>query len=88
MQSHFDYSCSSWYTGVSEALKNELQRTQHNTVTFIKIIDQKTSIKQIELSSLGFLDLENRMEQLRLNHAHTIFNNACPSYSKVNCMQR
>jgi len=45
-------------------------------------MDPRTSIKQTELSSLGFLNVENRVKQLRLNHDHKIFNNACPSYLK------
>ena len=40
------------------------------------------SIKQTELSSLGFLNVENRVKQLRLNHDHKIFNHTCPSYLK------
>jgi hypothetical protein len=44
----------------------------------------RLSIKQTELSSLGFLNVENRMKQLHLDHAHKIFNNANPSYLKNN----
>ena len=86
-QCHFYYSCSSWYASVSQALKNELHRKQNNTIRVIKIISSNTSIKQTELSSLGFLNLENRMEQIRLNQAHTVLNNAYPSYSEINIMK-
>lgn len=36
IQCHFDYSCSSWYAGVSQTLKNKLQIAQNKTVRFIK----------------------------------------------------
>ena len=88
MQCNFDYSCSSWYASVSQAVKSELQRKQNNTIRFIKIISSITSIKQTELSSLGFLNLENRMEQILLNNAHTIFNNTYPSYSEINFYEK
>ena len=88
MQCHFDYSCSPWLASVSQALKNELQRKQNNTIRFIKIMSSNTSIKQTELSSLGFLNLGNRMEQILLNHAHTIFNNAYSSYSEINFYEK
>ena len=44
----------------------------------------RDSVKQKELFSLGFLNVETRVKQLRLNHAHKIFNNNCPSYLKNN----
>jgi hypothetical protein len=88
MQCNFDYSCSSWYASVSQAVKSELQRKQNNTIRFIKIISSITSIKQTELSSLGFLNVKNRVKQLRLNHDHKIFNNACPSYLKNNVINK
>ena len=84
IQCHFDYSCSSWYAGISKCLKNKLQVAQNKTVRFIKNMGPRTTVKQKELSSLGFLNVKSRVKQLRLNHAHKIFNNTCPSYLKNN----
>ena len=67
--------------------KNKLQVAQNKTVCFIKSMDPRTSIKQRELSSLRFLNVENREKQLRLNHTHKIFDNACPTYLKNNFIQ-
>ena len=82
IQCHFDYSCSSWYAGISKGLKNKLKVAQNKTARFI--MGPRTTIKQKELSSLGFLNVESRVKQLRLNHVHKIFNNTCPSYLKNN----
>ena len=84
IQCHFDYSCSSWYAGTSQALKNKLQVAQNKTIRFIKSMGPRSSIKQTELSSLGFLNVNTRLKQLRLNHAFKIFHNKCPSYLKNN----
>jgi len=46
---------------------------QNTAIRFIKCIGYRTSIKQMELSSLGFSNVEDRVKQLRLNHAHKIF---------------
>jgi hypothetical protein len=61
----FDYSSSSWYAGISQALKNKLQVPQNKTVSFISSMGPRTSMKQTELSSLGFLNVENRVKQFR-----------------------
>ena len=68
VQRHFDYSCFSWYVGISQ-------------VCFIKSMGPRTSIKQRELSSLRFLNVENREKQLRLNHTHTFMKN---NFIKIN----
>ena len=58
--------------------------TQNKTVRFIKNLGPRTTIGKQELQSLGFLNVEHKIKQLRLNHAHKIFNNKCPSYLNNN----
>jgi len=58
---------------------------QNKTVCFIKSMDPRTSIKQRELSSLRFLNVENREKQLRLNHTHTFMKN---NFIKINEHQK
>lgn len=43
-----------WYSGISQDLKNKLQEAQNKIVRFIKSMDPITSIKQTELTNLGF----------------------------------
>ena len=38
----------------------------------------------IEFEKLGFLNISNRVKQLRLNHVCNIFNNKCPDYMHTN----
>jgi hypothetical protein len=80
VQCHFDYASSSWYSGISKKLKSRLQVTQNKVVRFICGYDYRTSLKVSDFCKIGWLTIENRVKQLRLNHVHNIFNNNCPSY--------
>jgi len=80
IQCHFDYSSSSWYSGISKKLKNKLQVTQNKVIRFIHGYDHRASLKFADFKQIGWLDIDNRVKQLRLNHVHKIFYNKCPSY--------
>ena len=70
IQCHFDYASSSWYSGLSKKLKNRLQVAQNKVIRFIFGYHSRTSLKFSEFSSLGWLNVENRVKQLRLNHVY------------------
>jgi len=80
IQCHFDYSSSSWYSGLSKQLKQRLQVTQNKVVRFIHGYNARRSLKVSDFSQIGWLNIDNRVKQLRLNHVHKIFYNKCPSY--------
>lgn len=81
---HFDYSCSSWYDGLSKGLKKKLQIAQNKVVRFINSLGPRTRITGDILAELNLLNVETRVKQLRLNHVHKIFYNLCPTYLKQN----
>lgn len=60
---------------------------QNEAVRYIKCMSPRTNRKHHELSSLGFLNVEERVKQLRLNHAQNIFKNVCPSCLKNNLIE-
>ena len=80
IQCHLDYSCSSWYAGLTTTLKKKLQISQNKVVRFIKKLGPRSHVGYSELNSVGFLNVENRVKQLRLNHVFKIFNGTSPSY--------
>ncbi len=84
IQCHFDYSCSSLYSGVTQTLAGKLQVAQNKMVRFIQLMEPRTHVGQEELSSMGMLDVKFRVKQLRLNHAHKIYNNSSPLYLAEN----
>jgi hypothetical protein len=84
IQCHFDYASSSWYNGLSKTLKSRLQIAQNKVIRFIHGYNNRTSLKTSDFKSIGWLNVENRVKQLRLNHVHKIFYNKCPSYLQEN----
>jgi hypothetical protein len=61
------YSCSSWYEGICKSLRNKLQ---NKTVRFAKKLEPRTRINYRVFSDAGILNIENRVQQFRLNHVH------------------
>lgn len=84
IQPHFDYTCSSWYSGVSSKSKKQLQIYQNKITRFILGLDPRTHIGQAEREKVNLLSVENRVKQLKLNHVFNIFNNRGPTYLTEN----
>ena len=61
-------------------LKDKLQVAQNKIIRFILNIDNRAHIGKKELSKAGFLDVENRVKQLKLGHAVKIRNKTSPYY--------
>lgn len=84
IQCHFDYACSSWFNGVNKTFQNKLQVMQNKIIRFIKGLDYRHRIDYPIFNNVRFLNVNNRVRQMRLNHAHKIFYNKCPHYMKTN----
>ena len=57
-----------------------MQITQNKIVRFILNLGPREHIGQIELNSLGFLNVNDRVEQLRLNQVYKIYHKSSPVY--------
>ena len=88
LQCHFDYSCSSWFSGLNVGHKKKLQILQNKVIRFVKGYGPRESIKPQDYVDLNLLNVENRAKQLRLNHMHKIFYNKCPPYLSYNFIRR
>jgi hypothetical protein len=84
IQCHIDYSCSAWYEGLSKKSKQKLQVIQNKMTRFILGMKNRQSVTFKELKSIGFLDIPNRIKQLRLNHAFSIYYGTAPAYLNEN----
>ena len=82
IQCHFDYACACWYEGLSKKLKDKLQVIQNKVIRFILDLPHRKRITVDEFEKLGFLNICNRVKQLRFNHVFNIFHNKCPEYLK------
>ena len=80
IQCHFDYSCSSWFPGINMTLSKKLQIMQNKIIRFILNLKSRASIRNKELSKAGFLNVTDRVKQLKMNHVFKIKNHTCPPY--------
>jgi len=80
VQCHFDYACTSWYSGLTQKRKLRLQTAQNKVIRYILCAPPRTHIGAIEFSALGMLPVDQRVDQLKLNHMFNIFQGVAPSY--------
>ena len=79
---HFDYSCSSWYSGLTKFTKTKLQTCQNKIARYVLNYGPRCHIGPEELSKIGWLNVEQRVNQLKLSHVFKIHKNKCPNYLK------
>ena len=69
IQCLFDYS---WYLGINKGLKDKLQVAQNKIIRFILNLDNRAHIGNQELEKAGFLQVPDRVKQLKLGHVFKI----------------
>lgn len=82
IQCQFDYACSSWYSTLTSILRKKLQICQNKRVRFVLNKNSRCHIGYKELCEVGWLNVENRVGQLKLNHMHKIVQDRAPLYLK------
>ena len=82
---HFDYSCSSWYAGLTKCLKKKIQIAQNKVIRFINSLRPRSRVTADTLGESNLLNVKTLVKQLGLNHVHKIFYDLCPTYLKENC---
>ena len=80
LQCHLDYCASIWYPTLSSRLKNKLQVIQNKIVRYILNYNHREHVGQLELNSLNFLSVRDRVAQLLLNHVYSICELTSPVY--------
>jgi hypothetical protein len=66
IQCYFDYSCSSWYSGLGSRLTKTFQILQNKVVRFVLDLGPRTRIHCDILDSVGMLSVPDRVSQLRI----------------------
>ncbi len=84
LQCHIDYCSTSWFSNTSKKYKQKLQVTQNKIIRFILNLSSRDHIGQSELDLLKFLNINDRVRQLRLNHVFNIFHSQGASYLSQN----
>ena len=80
IQCHFDYACSSWYTGLNTVLKNKLQTSQNKLVRVVLKLHPRTHLLPTHFNSLKWLRVEERVSLVKLCMVHKIQNKVAPRY--------
>jgi len=81
-QSYFDYACSSWFTGIGIKYKNKLQIIQNKIVRFITNKDSRSHIGALELQEINMINVNDRVNYLKMCHVFKIKNDSNPKYLK------
>ena len=84
IQCHFDYSCSSWFSGVNKTMRKKLQIMQNKIVRFTLNLRRRDSVRNKELLKIDALNVPDRVKQLKMNHVFKIRNQTSPSYMLSN----
>ena len=80
VQCHLDYSCSSWYSGLTQKTKNNLQICQNKLIRTVLNLHPRTHLYYTHFKLLNWLPVVKRVTQLKLNHVHQIVNGSSPNY--------
>ena len=63
VQRHYDYGCSFWYSGLTKRTKSKLQISQRILIRFTLNLQPRKHISSEHFKSLGWLPIEQRVEQ-------------------------
>ena len=77
IQCQFDYTCTSWYCGLTKRSQSRLQ-VAHNKVISMLNLPPRSHVGVDEFQLVGMLPVEYRVKQLKLNHMFNIFNDKSP----------
>ena len=80
IQPHIDYCCSSWYSSISQLLRNRLDVVQRRMVKFIFSKDPLYHVSSDDLRRLSWLSIQNRVSFFKLNHVLRIRMGKAPQY--------
>ena len=80
VQCHYDYSCSFWYSSLSKQTKSKLQISQNKLVRFTLNLQPRTHLSSEHFKRLGWLPIEQRVEQLKLHHVYRVLDGKAPLY--------
>ena len=80
VQCHYDYACSFWYSGLTKRTKSKLQISQNKLIRFTLNLQPRKHLSLEHFKSLGWLPIEQRVEQLKLNHVYRMLGGTAPTY--------
>ena len=80
IQPYLDYCCSSWYEGITAELKTRLDTFQRKMIRFIFGFENRRHVGHLELKSLQWFSVPDRVRFFKLVHTFKIRNGLSPNY--------
>ena len=84
IQPYIDYCSSSWYEGLSKALKSKLDVIQRKMARFALGLQPRDHVGLHEFRSLSWLSIPDRVKYFRLIHLFRIKHGLAPQYLRRN----
>ena len=82
-QSYFDYTCSAWYSNLTQSLKKKLQIMQSKCIHFCITLDKICTISHEEFKDFNWLPVNTRLEQYVISIMFKLFNGNYPYLKEV-----
>ena len=82
VQCLFDYTCLTWYSGISKNIRDKLQTSQNKLMRVVIHLSPRTHIGANHFRELNWLPVEGRIRQLRLIMVYKSLKGQCPKYLK------
>ena len=80
IQPYLDYCSSSWYSGVTAQLRSRLDVTQRKMVRFVFSLENRAHVGNVELASLSWLSVLDRVNYFKLVQLFKIRTGSAPHY--------
>ena len=80
IQPYIDYCCSSWYFGLSVALRERLNVLQRKMIRFINGLDFRAHVDVGNVKELSWLTIPDRVKFFQMAHIFRIRNKLAPNY--------
>ena len=80
LQPHIDYCCSSWYSGLTVALRERLNVVQRKMVRFIYGMNNREHVDNSNLLELLWLNIPDRVKFFKMSHLFRIRHKLAPKY--------
>ena len=80
VQCQLDYCITAWFESLPKYLEQKLQVTQNKMVRFILNLSVRSQVGQRQLNMSNYLNIHDRVSQLRLNHVFKINKATSPLY--------
>ena len=80
IQPYIDYCCSSWYGGLTVALKERLNVLQRKMIRFIHGMEYRAHVDGKNLRDLSWLSIPDRERFFRMSHLFRVRHKLAPGY--------